>query len=343
MKNIFIYFIIFISSLYGLCEAKPSTTKPAANRIVTSTKRIYLPNYPGAYNPSIVKFNDSYLLIFRHLPDRGGHPWLSYIGVVLLDEFFEPISDTQLLDTRFNSDKTPSQSEDARVFSFNGKYYVIYNDNMDLTFPSIWDRRDMYIAELLYVDNKFILTDPVKLIHENKYSTVLWQKNWNPFEWDGKLLLSYTINPHEVIYPDLENGICRHFHETSQQIQWNLGPLRGSSPAQLVNGEYLAFFHSGTYTSSVCSNNRELWHYYMGAYTFSANPPFEITKISSLPINAPSFYTFSSYDKRVIYPGGFIVDDQNIYVAYGKDDSEIWIGTLNINALMQSLVPLNNP
>lgn len=79
----------------------------------------------------------------------------------------------------------------------------------------------------------------------------------------------------------------------------------------------------------------------MGAYTFSPDPPFEITKISSKPIEASSFYTFSSYDKRVIYPGGFIVDGPNLYVAYGKDDSEIWIATININELLQSLEPVD--
>lgn len=342
MKKTFIGFIIFISTFYGFCEAESFAPKPLVNKIVASTKRIYLPGYPGAYNPSIVKYNDGYLLTFRYLPNRSGLPWLSYIGVVVLDDSFDPVSDIQLLDTRFSSKSTPSQSEDARVFAYNGKYYVIYNDNMDVTFPSIWERRDMYIAEITYVDNEFILSEPIKLIHKTKYSSVLWQKNWTPFEWNGTLLLTYTINPHEVLYPDLETGLCRQVYETSKSIKWNFGALRSSSPAQIVNEEYLAFFHSGVVTSSDCSDNRELWHYFMGAYTFSADPPFEISKISSSPIDDPSFYTFSSYDKRVIYPGGYVVDSPNIYVAYGKDDCEIWIAKIKIKELFQSLVPVNN-
>ena len=338
MKRIFVYLVVLFTSLYGLYGTEPSKKVNGTKKIVTSTKRIYLPNYPGAYNPSIIRYNDNYLLTFRYLPNRVGIPWLSFIGVVLLDESFEPITNAQLLDTRFHLSSVPSQSEDARVFCYNGKYYVIYNDNMEVIFPSLGDRRDMYVAELLYIDNQFVLTDPIKLIHETKYSSVLWQKNWSPFEWNGKLLLTYTINPHEIIYPNLDNGICQHFYETNKSIQWNLGQLRSSSPAQYVNGEYLSFFHSGFYTSSSCSDSRDLWHYYMGAYTFSAEPPFEITKISPSPIDAPGFYTYSSYEKRVIYPGGFIVNGSNIYVAYGKDDSEIWIATIDRDELIQSMM-----
>lgn len=308
--------------------------------IVTSTKRIYLSRYQGAYNPSIVKFNDGYLLTFRYLPNRIFQPWLSYIGVVLLNESFEPISNPELLDTRLIFKGTPSQSEDARIFAYNDKLYLIYNDNVDLVFPSMWDRRDMYIAELIYNGNQFYLSDPIKVFHETKYPYVLWQKNWSPFVWKGNLLLSYTLNPHEVITPNLTGGSCQYCFETMKSINWNFGSLRGGTPAQLFDGEYLAFFHSAIVTTSTCSDNREMWHYVMGAYTFASEPPFELTKISSIPIDAPGFYTYSSYEKRIIYPGGFVVSGPNLYLAYGKDDSEIWIATINLNALKESMIPI---
>lgn len=310
-----------------------------AENIVTATKRIYLQNYQGAYNPSIIKFNEGYLLTFRFLPDRTYQPWISFIGVVLLDESFEPISRPQILDTRFNCKNTPSQSEDARIFSYNEKLYLIYNDNLELVFPSTWERRDIYIAELLYDDQQFYLSDPIKLVHETKYSHTLWQKNWSPFEWQGNLLLSYMLNPHEVISPNWTSGMCQLYSETAKSINWNFGTLRGGTPAQLVDGEYLAFFHSGFVTASACSENKEMWHYVMGAYTFSPQPPFELTKLSAVPIDAPGFYTYSSYSKRVIYPGGFVVSGSNAYLAYGKDDSEVWIATINLKRLKESMIP----
>lgn len=336
-KLLILCFLLLLS--WQVIEA--GQTPVGSSKIVSATKRIYLPNHQGAYNPSIIEFTDGYLLTFRFLPDRTHQPWVSQIGVVLLNKSFEPTSEPEILDTRFNFKSTPSQAEDARIFSFNDKLYLIYNDNVDLIFPTLWERRDMYIAELIYDNNQFYLGDPVKLTHETKYRNVLWQKNWSPFIWNGTLLLTYTINPHEVISPNLTYGSCQNCFETQKKINWNFGDLRGGTPAQLVNGEYLAFFHSAIVTSSACSANREMWHYVMGAYTFAPEPPFELKKISPIPIDTPGFYTYSNYDKRVIYPGGFVVSGSNLYLAYGKDDSEVWLATINLDALNESMIPVD--
>lgn len=341
MRKFFVLsLLILISCQCALFGIPPRNLQ----KIVTSTKRIFLQDFPGAYNPSIIQFEGNYLLTFRYLPNRFEQPWISQIGIVVLDPSFEQISDPVLIDTRFNYNNTPSQSEDARIFAYNGKLYLIYNDNMDLVFPSPWERRDMFIAELIYSDNEFVLCDPIKLYHETKYQNVLWQKNWSPFEWNGNLFLTYTINPHEILCPNLATGVCQSTYETftPKALNWHLGPIRGGTPPIFVNGEYLAFFHSGIKTSSASSNNVELWHYYMGAYTFSAEPPFELTKISSSAIIHPSFYTYSTYEKRVIYPGGFVVDGPNLHVAYGKDDCEIWIATMNYQELKKSMVTIKS-
>ena len=85
---------------------------------------------------------------------------------------------------------------------------------------------------------------------------------------------------------------------------------------------------------------KPLRHYYMGAYTFSPEPPFNIKKITTFPIIADGFYTPSDYDKRVIFPGGFVSDGEHIYIAYGKDDCEIWIATLDKEELKKNLKPV---
>ena len=195
----------------------------------------------------------------------------------------------------------------------------------------------MFMAELSYDNGHFTLSAPLKLICEEKYQKQLVQKNWVPFEWNKTLLITYAVNPHEVLYPNLINGTCYHCYETAASIDWKWGTLRGSTPPQLVDGEYLAFFHSGIYTSSASSWNADMWHYYMGAYTFSAEPPFNITKMTPEPIIGEAFYTPSNYNKRVIFPGGFVVSDSVIYVAYGKDDSEMWVATLDKEALKKTL------
>lgn len=305
-------------------------------QVVIEQKQIYFEDYPDAFNPSMIKLDDGYLLSFRYTPDRYSNGWLSYIGIVRLDEDFEPLSEPQLLPTRVKNSRTQSQSEDARLFNYRGRIFLTYNDNTEINYTTYSDRRDIFIAEVKINEDEFTIGPPIKLIYEDK-RYVLWQKNWVPFEYQGKLLMGYTINPHEIIYVNLINGLCYHCYESSFENAWEFGTLRGSTPPQLVDGEYLAFFHSGIVTASYASWGWEIWHYFMGAYTFSAKPPFEITRISSIPIIAEDFYTQSAREKRVIFPGGFHVVEDNIYVAYGKDDYEIWIATIDKKALMRTL------
>ena len=78
----------------------------------------------------------------------------------------------------------------------------------------------------------------------------------------------------------------------------------------------------------------------MGAYTFSPTPPFQITRFTPEPIVAEGFYTQSSQWKRVIFPGGFVVADPYIYVAYGKHDVEMWIATIDKAELKKALKPV---
>ncbi len=336
-----LFFISLILSLGCFASIREDFEEIAfRQKIVVRTKRIDFKDYPDSFNPSILKVDGGILMCFRYCPDRYSIPGLSYIGIVLLDESFEPISKPQLISTRAKNSKTQSQSEDARLFSYRGRTFLIYNDNMEVNNTTYLDRRDMHIVELFANQNRYSTSAPLRLLHQEKFH-YLWTKNWAPFEWDKKLLISYTVNPHEILYTNLSDGACYRCYETLASIEWELGPLRESSPPQLVDGEFLSFFHSGTILSSFASYGWDLWHYFMGAFTFSPNPPFAITRYTPIPIVADGFYTQSSCDKRVIFPGGFVVSDPYIYVAYGKDDCEIWIATIDKEELNKALKPVS--
>ena len=233
-----------------------------------------------------------------------------------------------------------SQAEDARLFSYRNRIFVIYNDNLEVVAPLYTDRRDLFIAELIWIDDHYELSVPLKLYYKEKYHNQLWQKNWTPFEYQGKLLLSYSLNPHLILYPNLMTGECYQFCETSLLLNWNFGPLRGSSQALLIDGEYFSFFHSGIVDFSHASSYYYLWHYFMGAYTFSAKPPFQLTSMTPHPILTEGLYTQSSREKRVIFPGGFAVVGPSLYLAYGKDDCEIWIMIIDKDALKKTMKQL---
>ena len=327
------FLFLFIASAFALDNFE---TLAYEQKIVVATKQIAFEEFPGAFNPSVLKVDQGILMCFRHCPDPYSAPWTSYIGIVLLNDAFEPISPPQLVSTRSKSSKIQSQSEDARLFAYRGRTFLIYNDNMEVNCTSLHDRRDMYIAEVFFHNGQFTISAPLRLLHQGK-GHLTCQKNWTPFEWNKKLLISYTVNPHEILYVNLQTGDCYSCYETDRDLNWEFGTLRDSSPPQLVGEEYLTFFHSKIVTESCSSYGWSLWHYFVGAYTFSPNPPFAVTSATTDPIVAEDFYTQSPYQKRVIFPGGFVVAEPYIYLAYGKDDHEIWIATLDKAELKKAL------
>lgn len=319
------------------------TMEKASAGVVSTVKKLEIPNFPKAFNPSILKVDEGYLLSFRYLPDAK-RLWYSQLGLVLLDKNFTLISDVVILNTRVKENRTISQSEDARLFTFNGRIFVIYNDSVEVKNPTIQEHRDMFIAEIKKTPTSYALTQAKKLKHAEKYAKVKWQKNWVPFTYENKLLITYSINAHEVVEPNLNTGICERVHETNWvKFPWKWGPARGSTPPLLIDGEYFAFLHSGIELISPVTSGNKCWHYFMGAYTFSKDPPFNLTKISPCPILGPGFYHDSKAPKRVMFPGGCVVEGNKIHVACGKDDCEIWIVTFNKEKLFQTMKPLTGP
>lgn len=307
--------------------------------LIHSQVQVVVEGFPRAHNPSLIRTKEGLLLVFRNIPDKH-KPWISQIGVLFLNEQLEPISKPALLDTRINGEWVPSQSEDARIFEKNGQLFLMYNDNTEITNPGGHQHRDMHLATVEFIKDCYVITSTQLLYHEDYYAKVNWQKNWVPFAWQDHILFSYSINPHEVIYPDEETGKCVKVCMTKAPVEWKRGAIRGGTPALLLDGEYFAFFHSAQRSYSNVSSDEIVWHYVMGAYTFSAEPPFELTAMTPYPIVVPGFYEEIDYEKRVIFPGGFVVEDSYIHLAYGKDDKEIWIVTFDKAKLKALLKPI---
>lgn len=353
-KHALIYFLLLLYHSCPLFSHSENDSYPAieslsieggdeqANPLVVAVTKIPLDSCPGAFNPSLFRTDQGIVLTFRYCPDRLMQ-WISYIGLVLLDENLQPISEPELLNTTPENSSIPSQAEDARIFSYKGDLHVIFTGNRDTLNPTAQQRRDMFIAKMSYVDGHFTLAKPLKLYHQQMYFRRTWQKNWTPFEWNDRLFMIYTINPHEILSINPLSGECLPLFRTFSPIGWSWGELRGGTPAMLIDDEYLAFFHSSIFMSSPASNNVSMYHYYMGAYNFAAEPPFKITKMTTSPIMHKDFHTQSFCEKRVVFPGGYIVSGPYFQVAYGKDDHEVWIATIDREELKKALKPTTEP
>lgn len=297
-------------------------------------KQISLKEYPEAFNPSIVKYGDGYLLTFR--VTQGVNIWRNnYIGTVMLNEEFIPIGEPQLL---FQEDGGEVHGEDARIVAVGGKYYIVTNDDLQKIGKMSHLVRFICVSELKEESGFFSLTPPVILQHSIKGGLQKIEKNWSPFIWQDQLLFSYFLSPHEVVSPDLNTGEAVPICMTKCSWDWPYGEIRGGTPAEIVDGVYLAFFHSSTRDFSLLKK-RGIF-YFMGAYTFSPEPPFPLLKGSEYPIVGSQFYDAPRSRFQVIFPGGFIHKDPFIYVVYGKNDHEIWYAKLDKQELLQSMKEL---
>ncbi len=293
--------------------------------IVLSVKRVDLPAQP--YNASLTQKDGTNFLLFRYDIPFDSDPKMPYrphIGCIELDPNFNP------RETTFRSIDTQNEfSEDPRIFQNGNHYFLVFNEPV----PNTKRLRGMRMGE---IDLEQKSLETIRSLNINSHRV---EKNWSPFVYEGKSHFIYSITPHRVLkYPSLQPanlGAESILSETDwSRERW--GSPRGGTPAQLIDGEYLSFFHSAF------EDHRGIVWYTMSAYTFEAAPPFRITRISPHPITFRGIYDSTHRDIansriRCIYPAGFITDGDKIHLSCGENDSAVKIITIDKNALLKSL------
>lgn len=338
MKRIF-----FLLSCCVLHAEEPLNLNGMLSDFVLETKQIRIPEHPTAFNPGIVRFNGMYLLSFRILPDPK-QTFTSEIGLILLNESFEPLGEPQLLTLRDEDSRVPPRAEDARLIVVNDKLYIVYDDNPEPRISKGGFR--VYVAEVYY-DGEHFMADKIEALqYFEGESNQRREKSWVPFAYQNSLLLAYSLQPHIIFHPLLDgSGICETIATTIPRINWPWGELRGGTPALQENDHYLAIFHSSIDMTTQQSKGKRATHYFMGAYTFSTHPPFDLTAISANPIVGADFYEGRQYKPywkpiKCVFPCGYTADEHHLWVVYGRDDYEVWVAKLDKQRLLNSLIPI---
>lgn len=126
---------------------------------------------------------------------------------------------------------------------------------------------------------------------------------------------------------------------------WRHGEPRGGSPAKLLDtpygARYLTFFHSQYFNRSTGMST-----YFMGAYLFEAQPPFAMTHImpdvlacrSCLSPAHGLAYKVLDY---ILFPMGFVVRGEHIYMSYGRNDRSGWVMRLRRTAFLRYMRPVS--
>lgn len=296
--------------------------------IVTSVRALQIPSVSSPYNASIGHTELGNFLFFRYdTLQSDGSSLISHVGCIGLNESLEPCESTfTKIDTNSNF------SEDARLFKNERQHYLVYNDFE----PGRMNQRHLRIASIDLKTKQLKTILPLN----SKYKTT--EKNWTPFSYNGQIYFLYTIAPQRIFHlPNPENNQLNKLSSLAVDCwpsKW--GVPRGGTPAQLVGGEYLAFFHS-----SFEDHKGVIW-YIMGAYTFSPKPPFQLTRISPTPLLFNRIYdtvhnSIAPPRVRAIYPMGFIEQEESIHLSCGENDSGIKLITFNKATLLNSLIKIN--
>lgn len=293
---------------------------------VLETRKIEIPGHPYAFNPSIVLWRGSYLLCCRELTSATSLPSCGYSHIIMtfLNDDFSLDGAPYILDL---------QGEDARLVNVDERLYIVCDGGFRVL-----------IGELDFDGDQFLVKRKELLINFPQENPLRREKNWVPFDYQGDLHLAYSLEPHEILLPSWEqSGSCEQLTASLSDIDWSWGELRGGTPAIRYGNEYLAFFHSSINLSTIHSEGHNIPHYFMGAYTFQKDPPFAITRMSQEPLIGPSFYHGLTYPPywhpvQVVFPCGLLLDDDVIWVTYGRQDHEMWIVKLDKEKLLQSLI-----
>lgn len=338
------YLLLFFS----LLNLHLFSQNPDFNQLVDDfyieSKQLIIPGYPHAFNPSIVRYQGKLLLSFRVIPGSI-KTFDSLIGLIWLNDEFEAISKPQILDLQ-EGIPLHSRAEDARLVVVGEKLYMVYSDNRDQKVTKGGFR--LHVAKLNFDGERFSVLPSVRLLDYDMADPLRREKNWSPFAYENELHLIYSLEPHRIYRYDGTSS-CKTVGLSYSSLEWPDSILRGGTPALPIDNErYLSFFHSFSVMASEQSKNVPIDHYFMGAYTFSREAPFEILQVSPRPIIGQGFYEgpyYKPYWKPallVVFPGGFVFDDQHIWVVFGKQDHEAWVVKFDKEALLKSLCNVNS-
>jgi len=147
------------------------------------------------------------------------------------------------------------------------------------------------------------------------------EKNWQWFVHDGLWHCVYSPSPQMVFRLDERLRVQRHW-KGKHRMKWDFGDIRGGSPpGRLNDDEYLSFFHSALQWRGPKRR------YYMGAYTFEAKAPFEVKRMTSVPLLVGSERDFRAWESPlVIFAEGHVYEEGVHLVTFGVNDEQCgWI------------------
>jgi len=270
------------------------------------------------FNPTVVDINGTRWLIVRNcqIDPHRPPPYNSFSKLTRYELNDTAVNHATKTDIPLPLGRTKlEQWEDPRIFNTGRKLWLTCTNFIQ---GKTYAHQTMAIMDLTW--NIMGINHP--RYGENGHD--IWankghEKNWTWFMHDGEPHLIYNIEPHTVLKCDSAASPVHKYETTIDRDIWFYGQRRGGSNPVRIGNEYFAFFHSST----PWWNGRR--RYYMGAYAFEAEPPFRITRSTTIPLMYGSLHNRRILEfPLVIFPGGSLYDEakQEHFVVFGVNDFE---------------------
>ncbi len=140
---------------------------------VLETKQIKIPGYDTAFNPSILRYEESILMCFRVRDPITRKT--NQIGFVWLDDDFNLISEPRLLDVSFEASHHTSYTQDPKLITCDGLLYLVFNSVIGAMPLEI---RRMFVALLHVSNNNFHLHNVTSILHFDDVGRQPREKSW---------------------------------------------------------------------------------------------------------------------------------------------------------------------
>ncbi len=336
-----VFFSLLLSAkLISSGQTPPIDVDATIAEFILEEKQILVPGYPDAFNPSIIRWDDGRLLMSFRTRDPGTNT-ANLVGFVFLNEDYSPVGKATLLTIEGDFPLKLSKAQGLKLFKNRNIHMIAYNNILD---TEDLETRRMIVAHLYYNKGRFSIKNP-EYITSFEGDPKHWrEKNWSPFDYKGNIHFSYTVSPHRVFQLPRTSNACKTVALTNPEIKWDWGEIHGGTPAIQDGEHFIGFFHSWKDLRSIQSANQKIAHFFIGAYLFDARKSFPVTHISPEPIVGKTFYHAPDYPTwkpvKVVYPGGFILEKNYIWLVYGRQDHECWVAKIDKDALINSLVSL---
>lgn len=150
------------------------------------------------------------------------------------------------------------------------------------------------------------------------------EKNWIPFVSQGRVLLSYSLEPHVVLRCRPTSGACEEAHRTSNAPLWNRRihtghhGLSGGTPCVQIGAMQVCVAHYRWPAGTMRVKGVKYWHV---MYSFASTPPFAVVNVSR-PFRFGALFDEPQGRDRTQYAAGLVVDDERqlLTISYGVGD-----------------------